>query len=65
MTDTMDQWNETFKQGRNAGQADVALEILKHDPSRAHSIAQEFLSRLAGYEPSTHGEFVRRKLDAK
>lgn len=48
----MDQWQATFKLGRNAGQEDVALEILRYDPSFAHQIARQYLSRLPGHEPA-------------
>jgi len=40
-----DEWNAIFKQGRKAGQEDVALEILKHRESDAYKIAREFLER--------------------
>lgn len=48
--DPIEQFNDTFKLGRNAGQEDVALEILRHDPSFAHQIAREYLSRIPGHE---------------
>lgn len=34
-----------FKQGRRAGQEDVAREILRYDPSFAWQIAREFLTQ--------------------
>ncbi len=48
--DALKQWNDTFKLGRNAGQVDVALEILRYDPSFAHKIAREYLSRIPGHD---------------
>lgn len=48
------QFNDAFKLGRNAGQEDVALEILRHDPSLAHKLAREYLARLPGHEQNAH-----------
>lgn len=48
-----DQWNDTFKEGRRAGQEDVCREILRYDPSFAHQIAREYL---AGYASSEDEE---------
>lgn len=47
---TIEQYNEAFKAGRQAGQSDVCLEILSHDPSFSWKIAREYLARIPGYE---------------
>lgn len=40
----METWNSFFKQGRRAGQEDVAKAILKADTTSAHEIARAFLA---------------------